>query len=165
MNMLKLFLWAVFIQVFVLNNIQFSGYVNPYYYIIFILYIPSKQSKTLNLLLCFILGFSVDVFSQSYGAHAFASVLIGYIKLFFLGKTSINKDTDEIIEFKNIPIDKFIVIACCFIIIHHFTLFFLERFNLNEILSVLKMTILSTIFTLFLFIVHQLFISKKYEKI
>ena len=161
MSMFRLFLWTIFIQIFVLNNIQLSGYINPYYYLIFILYIPSKNSKASTLLLSFLIGFSIDIFSQSYGAHAFASVLIGYMKILLLGKTNKTKEGDEIIELKNLSINKFIILAFYFIIIHHFTLFFLERFNINEVLSILKMTIPSSIFTLFLLIIHQIFSIKK----
>jgi rod shape-determining protein MreD len=159
--MFRLFLWTIFIQIFVLNNIQLSGYINPYYYLIFILYIPSKTSKALTLILSFLIGFSIDIFSQSYGAHAFASVLIGYMKILLLGKTGKNKEGDELIELKNLSINKFIILASYFIIIHHFTLFFLERFNINEFFSILKMTIPSSIFTLFLLIIHQIFRIKK----
>tara|TARA_Y100000994_G_scaffold236611_1_gene227390 strand:+ start:1198 stop:1686 length:489 start_codon:yes stop_codon:yes gene_type:complete len=161
MSMFRLFLWTIFIQIFVLNNIQLSGYINPYYYLIFILYIPSKTSKALTLILSFLIGFSIDIFSQSYGAHAFASVLIGYMKILLLGKTGKNKEGDELIELKNLSINKFIILASYFIIIHHFTLFFLERFNINEFFSILKMTIPSSIFTLFLLIIHQIFRIKK----
>jgi len=161
MSMFRLFVWTVFIQIFVLNNIQLSGYINPYYYLIFILYIPSKNSKASTLLLSFLIGFSIDIFSQSYGAHAFASVLIGYMKILLLGKTNKTKEGDELIELKNLSINKFIILASYFIIIHHFTLFFLERFNINEVFSILKMTIPSSIFTLFLLIIHQIFSIKK----
>jgi len=161
MNTLRLFLWTIFIQVFILNNIQLSGYINPYYYLIFILYLPNKKSKSSILFLSFMIGFSIDIFSQSYGLHAFASVLIGYLKILWSGKTAKNKEGDELIEINNLSINKFIALACYFIFIHHFTLFFLERFNLDAIFSILKITISSSIFTLLLFIIHKLFSSKK----
>ena len=107
------------------------------------------------------IGFSIDIFSQSYGLHAFASVLIGYLKILWSGKTAKNKEGDELIEINNLSINKFIALACYFIFIHHFTLFFLERFNLDAIFSILKITISSSIFTLLLFIIHKLFSSKK----
>jgi len=159
--MTKLFLWTIFIQIFILNNIQLSGYINPYYYLIFILSIPSKQSKSTILLLSFLMGFVIDVFSQSYGIHAFASVLIAYLKILWTAKIAISKDSDELIEINNLSISRFIILSCYFILIHHFTLFLLERFNLYEILSILKSTITSSMFTLFLFIIHKLFTSKK----
>ena len=161
MRMTRLFLWTIFIQIFILNNIQLSGYINPYYYLIFILYIPSKQSKAAILLLSFLMGFIIDVFSQSYGIHTFASVLIAYLKILWTSKIAASKDSDELIEINNLSISRFIILSCYFILMHHFTLFLLERFNLYEILSILRSTITSSIFTLFLFIIHKLFSIKK----
>ena len=34
------FVFLVLLQVLILNNIQFSGYINPYFYIYFILLLP-----------------------------------------------------------------------------------------------------------------------------
>ena len=161
MRITKLFLWTIFIQIFILNNIQLSGYINPYYYLIFILYIPSKYPKFTILLLSFLIGFVIDLFSQSYGIHAFTSVLIAYLKIVWTSKIAASKDTEELIEINNLSISDFITLSCYFILIHHFTLFFLERLNLYEIASILSSTIASSIFTLFLFIIHKLFSIKK----
>jgi len=161
MKITKLFLWTIFIQIFILNNIQLSGYINPYYYLIFILYIPSKYPKFTILLLSFLIGFVIDLFSQSYGIHAFTSVLIAYLKIVWTSKIAASKDTEELIEINNLSISDFITLSCYFILIHHFTLFFLERLNLYEIASILSSTIASSIFTLFLFIIHKLFSIKK----
>ena len=38
-NILR-FLFLVLFQVLILNNIQFSGYINPYLYVLFILMLP-----------------------------------------------------------------------------------------------------------------------------
>ena len=161
MKNLKFFFWAIFIQIFILNNVQLSGYVNPYYYIIFILYLPNKNSKITTLLLSFLIGFTIDLFSNSYGIHAFSSVLIAYLKILWTSKIGYKKDSDEIIEMNNLSINQFLIYSLSFIVIHHFTLFFLERFSINEIFSILGITLLSSIFTLFLFIVHKLFTIKK----
>ena len=161
MKITKLFFWTIFIQIFILNNIQLSGYINPYYYLIFILYIPSKYPKFAILLLSFLIGFVIDLFSQSYGIHTFTSVLIAYLKIVWTSKIAASKDSEELIEINNLSISNFITLSCYFILIHHFTLFFLERLNLYEIASILSSTIASSIFTLFLFIIHKLFSIKK----
>jgi len=160
-NRVTLFFWAIFVQIFILNNIQLSGYINPYYYLIFILYTSSKNSKASILLSSFLIGFTIDVFSTSYGAHAFASVLTAYLKIIWTMKMTKNKDSDEVVEMDNLSISEFLIFSLYFILIHHFTLFFLERFNFSEILSVLGLTLTSTMFTLFLFIIHRLFSSKR----
>lgn len=35
-----LFVLLIFLQLFLFNNIQLSGYINPYFYILFILLLP-----------------------------------------------------------------------------------------------------------------------------
>tara|TARA_B100001250_G_scaffold216039_1_gene185387 strand:+ start:1600 stop:2088 length:489 start_codon:yes stop_codon:yes gene_type:complete len=160
-NRVTLFFWVIFVQIFILNNIQLSGYINPYYYLIFILYTSSKNSKVSILLSSFLIGFTIDIFSNSYGTHAFASVLTAYLKIIWPAKLTNNKDSDEVVEMDNLSISEFLIFSLYFILIHHFTLFFLERCDFSEILSVLGLTLTSTIFTLFLFIIHKLFSSKR----
>ena len=160
MKRLKLFFWVIFFQIFILNNIQFSGYINPYYYIIFILTISNKNSGSIILLLSFLLGLTIDVFSNSYGAHAFSSVLIGYLKIKWIDKKYIS-DADDMFEFSHFSMDRFIINSFIIILIHHFSLFFLERFSFNEFFSVLSITLISSIFTLILFIIHKVCSPKK----
>jgi len=160
----KLFFFVILLQVFILNNIQFSGYINPYYYIIFVLTIPPKTNKILNLLLSFLIGFTIDIFSNTYGAHAFACVLISYLKIIWTNKFN-NKEAEEILEITTLSFDKFLAISAIFITIHHFTIFLLERFTFLAIWEILGATIITTIFTLISFIIHKILSSKKHEKI
>ena len=119
MRNLKLFFGAFLFQIIILNNIQLSGYINPYYYIIIILYIPAKNSKVITLLLSFLIGFIMDIFCYSYGAHAFASVLIAYLKIKWVNQINYAKDTDELFEFNNLSMSRFIQASLYFITIHH----------------------------------------------
>ena len=134
MKRVKLFFFVILLQIFILNNIQFSGYVNPYYYIIFILTIPYRSGGSTILLNSFILGLTIDIFSQTYGMHTFSSVLIGYLKIQWIDKKNI-MDNEDGMQFIHVSIDRFIILSYIFILIHHFTLFFLERFTLFCILT------------------------------
>ena len=163
MNRIKLFFFVIFLQIFILNNIQFSGYINPYYYIIFVLTIPHKTNKVSNLILSFLIGFTIDVFSNTYGAHAFACVLISYLKIIWTNRFY-NKDSEEMLEITKLSFQKFVVISTMFIATHHFTIFLLERFSFLAIWEILGATIKTTIFTLILFIIHKTLSSKKHEK-
>lgn len=160
MKNLKLFFWALIIQIFILNNIQLSGYINPYYYIVFILYFPTKNSKITILLLSFIIGFIMDVFCYSYGTHAFASVLIAYLKILWTNKINYAKESEDLFELKNLSINQFIIVSIYFILIHHFTLFVLESFSFRELFVVLQTTIYSSIFTLTLIMIHKFLTNK-----
>ena len=160
MKRVKLFFGVIFFQIFILNNIQFSGYINPYYYIIFILTISNRISRTEVLLLSFLIGIIIDVFSNSYGAHAFSSVLVAYLKIMWIDHKSII-DSEETIEFTNLSMDRFIIKSSLYIWIHHFSLFFLERFSFKEIVPILLITFISSIFTLILLIIHKVLSAKK----
>jgi len=74
------FLLLVLFQVLVLNNIEFLGFINPYLYILFILSLPVQTPRWFALLLAFVLGLTIDTFSNTMGMHAFASVLICFLR-------------------------------------------------------------------------------------
>ena len=78
------FLFLLCLQVFILNNINFLGYINPYLYIAFIFLYPLEKNKFPLLFLSFILGISIDFFSDSGGIHAFSILFIAYTRLFFV---------------------------------------------------------------------------------
>ena len=70
------FVVLVFIQVAILNNIQISGFINPYMYVLFILLLPFETPNWILLVLSFFLGLSIDIFSNTLGMHASASVFM-----------------------------------------------------------------------------------------
>src|SRR5688572_9031372 len=74
------FLVLLAVQVVVLNNIQFSGFINPFVYIMFIMMLPVRIPKSLLLILAFITGLVVDMFSNTMGMHAAACVFMAYIR-------------------------------------------------------------------------------------
>ena len=65
----------ILLQVLLFNNIQFSGYVNPYVYVMFILILPVEIPSWLLLLLSFMTGIVIDLFSGTPGMHSSATVL------------------------------------------------------------------------------------------
>tara|TARA_B100000902_G_scaffold398441_1_gene465203 strand:- start:946 stop:1440 length:495 start_codon:yes stop_codon:yes gene_type:complete len=158
---MKLFFWVILVQVFVLNNIQLHGYINPYYYIIFIISLPARNSKIKTLLSSFFLGFIIDIFSNSYGLHSFSCVLLAYIKIIWVFKLDYNKDSTEVLEVKNLNIQDFIITSYSLILIHHLTLFSLDFFSFSDIIPILVSTLFSSIFTLTLLIIHKIFSLKK----
>jgi rod shape-determining protein MreD len=79
-----IFILLILSQVFLFNNIQFSGYVNPYVYIMFILLLPIELPAWLLLILSFLTGLVIDFFSGSLGMHASSSVLAGFVRPYVL---------------------------------------------------------------------------------
>lgn len=77
------FIVLVLLQVLLLNNINFLGYINPYLYVLFLVLYPFNTPQTLFLLVAFLLGITIDTFEDSGGINAAACVVIAYIRPVF----------------------------------------------------------------------------------
>lgn len=157
-----LFVFLVFIQAFVLNNILFLGYVNPYLYIIFIFLYPLKKNRVTFLFIAFMLGLSIDTFSDSGGIHAFSTLTIAYFRLFFV-KVFFRKFENDYPFFKlNLePFGKKFNYVVTLTVIHHFILFSFANFSFQNISHVLLNTLYSSLFTLILYFLGIYIFSKK----
>lgn len=158
------FLGLILIQVLVLNNMQLSGYLNPYCYILIILILPFETPGWLLLLVGFSMGFIMDVFPQgwsgsgaSLGLHSFSTVLVAFLRPFILKRLN---PRDEY-EAGTLPgasdygFGWYVVYCLVLVGIHHFTLFSLETMSLLRFPETLLRTGLSTFFTLLLLLVWE----------
>jgi len=149
-----LFFGLLFLQVFILNNINFLGYINPYLYISFVFLSPLKNNRFLFLFFSFLLGLFVDFFSDSGGIHAISILTIAYLRLFFI-KVYFRKLPSDFVFFnlKTETFGKVFNYVVTLTLIHHFILFSLTNFSLQNFSSVLLNTLFSSIFTLTLFFI------------
>lgn len=156
------FIILVILQVLLFNNIQFSGFVNPYVYILFILSLPFGTPNWLILVLSFVLGISIDMFSDSAGIHAAACTFMGYSRSYILSLMMPRDGYDESKSpsIKDMGFAWFVTYAAILTVLHHFVYFYMEVFRLSEIFSVLLRVFLSSVFTLLLIIISQYFFSK-----
>lgn len=156
-----IFVLLILLQVLLFNNIQFSGYVNPFVYLMFILILPVEIQSWLLLLISFLTGIIIDLFTGTPGMHSSATVLAGFIRPFIL---RINSPRDGY-EAGSDPsmlmygFRWFLVYSLTIIFIHHFVLFYLEVFRFADFFSTLLRVLLSSLFT-FTFILLLEFIRK-----
>lgn len=156
------FVVIVLIQVVLMNNIQFSGFINPYFYILFIILLPISIPRYLLLILGFVLGITIDVFSNTPGIHASATVFIAFLRPFIIN--SYNLDDQEkmmIPSISNIGVKWFVKYVAIMIVAHHFFLFFIEVFSFAGFLHTLLRCILSSIFTFVFILISQFLIFRK----
>ncbi|PLX24080.1 MAG: rod shape-determining protein MreD [Salinivirgaceae bacterium] len=157
------FLVLVLIQVLVLNNIQLSGYINPYFYILFILLLPFEIPGWAVTLFGFLIGMTIDLFANTPGMHAVATTFMGYLRLFILRYMS-PRDGYEPGTFPRVfyyGFNWFFRYALILTLAHHFVLFIVESFNFASFGHILLRVILSTIFTLTLIMISQYLIFRK----
>lgn len=153
--------FVVFIatQVLILNQMQFSGYINPYIYVMFILLLPFETKGWVLLLSAFALGLGIDMFSNSLGIHASACLLLAFLRPSVIRLISIKTDFEAGTEprISNMGFGWIFIYTLILVFIHHFALFLLEVFRFDEILETISRTLLSTLFTLvFIMLIHFL---------
>lgn len=155
------FIILVLLQVLLLNYINFLGYVNPYLYILFILIFPLNGNKGLLIFLSFILGLSIDLFGDSGGVHAAASVFIAYVRPLILKFSFGVSYQYNMININKSPFTERISYILLMVILHHFVLFSLEIFSFSHILLLIESTIFSSIFSIILILCTLEIFKKK----
>jgi len=151
------FVFLILFQVLVLNNIQLSGYINPYFYIYFILLLPFETPRWLLLLSSFLLGISLDAFTNTFGLNAAACVLIAFIRPFVISAISTGTEfmTGHSPSLKNQGLKWFAYYSIILVLVHHFALFYLEIFRFTEFFQTLVRVLLSSTFTLIIVFIAQ----------
>ncbi|MFP2997413.1 rod shape-determining protein MreD [Spongiivirga sp. MCCC 1A20706] len=158
-----LFILLALAQVLVFNNIDFAGYIDPYIYVIFILLYPINSNQTLFIFVSFLLGLTVDMFLNSGGINAAACLFIAYIRPIVLKLSFGTSYEYHAIKIESTFFSERFKYFLIMIGIHHFTLFAFEIFNIAQILSILKKTLFSGIFTLLLSLLLVSLFSRKKE--
>ena len=151
----------VLLQVVVLNEVLFSAYINPFLYVVLIISLPLKTPKWFLLVYAFLLGFFIDLFSSSLGFHSTASVLIAFLKPLISKITipyNILGEMDKI-SLQKIGAKAYITFSLLLILIHNSCLFALEHCNFN--FTILSKVISSSIITLIIILITQLFMWQK----
>jgi rod shape-determining protein MreD len=154
------FIILVLFQVFILNNIEINGYINPYFYVYFILLLPFETPKWLLLTSAFIIGLSIDVFSNSLGINSAACVLIAFLRPGLINVLTSKREFETGIKpgIRDLGFVWFFNYSIILVFIHHFALFFLEAFSFHnfwftfyQVLASSGLSILLIIFSQYLF--------------
>ncbi|MFO7673339.1 MAG: rod shape-determining protein MreD [Lutibacter sp.] len=156
------FVGLLFLQVFILNHVNIFGHINPMVYIAWVFLYPVRKTRGLFLILSFLLGISIDFFSDSGGVNAFAITFIAYFRLPILMAVLRKSDLDYAqFNLKTLTFNKIILFISILTIIHHFIIFSLEYFNFSELLNIISGTILTSIFTILISFLGITFFTKK----
>ena len=144
-----IFIVLILLQVLLFNNIQFSGYINPYIYVMLILLLPVEMPSWLLLSISFFTGLTIDFFSGTPGMHAGATVAAGFFRPLILRLVSPHDGYEpgaspsmEIYGFR-----WFLVYTLIMILIHHTVLFYLEVFRFADFFRTLLRVLLSSLFS------------------
>ena len=158
------FVFLVLFQVLILNHIQFSGFINPLFYIYFILLLPYNTPRWAMLSSAFLLGLSIDLFVNTPGLNAAASVLIAFARPFVIRSISTGTEYEvgDAPSLKNQGIKWFGYYSLILVLVHHTALFYLEIFRFTGFFYTLFRVLVSSAFTLLLvFLAEFLFYHRE----
>jgi rod shape-determining protein MreD len=157
------FVVLILAQLAVFNNIEFSGYINPYIYVLFILLLPFYTPRIVLLISAFGLGLAIDLFMGTPGVHSTATVLMAFSRPSVLALFSPREgyQSGTLPRLSEFGMEWFIKYTIILVFLHHFTLFYLEVFTLNYFFSTFFRALLSMMLTSLILIVSQFFVFRQ----
>lgn len=159
------FIILILVQAFVLDKVHLHQMVTPYIYFLFIIWMPFSISRGWQLILAFILGFTLDSFRQNPGFHAAACVLIAYFRPFLINILIPQEGADSNYEEPSARsmggLLPYMTYAGLLTLLHHSWLFLLEAIEFGNVWYFIIKTLLSTIITLCLIFIAELLFSRK----
>ena len=160
------FVVLVLLQVFLLKNISLYNLSMPYLYILFVMLLPLETPNFVLFLLAFLMGIIIDMFYDTPGLHAAASVILAFVRVLFVSVTVQRDGFDAEPEptLGNMGFRWFLTYSTVLILIHHFCLFTLEVFRFSEIQYTLLRFLSSSLFTLFLILITSFLFYRRKER-
>ena len=143
------FIGLVLVQALLLNNICLFGLATPFVYVYMLLAIDRETNRNALMVIAFLLGLAVDIFSNTPGVNAGASVMVAFMRPGLLRLFS-PRDVYENFEpgIYTLGFGPFARYAFVTLLLHHAALFFLEAFSLVSIGYLLSRILCSTLLSL-----------------
>jgi rod shape-determining protein MreD len=157
------FLILILVQVLLFNHIEPGRFIHVYVYVLFILLLPFETPGWLLLVSAFLLGFSLDLFMDTPGIHASASVFMAFLRPVVLRRFA-PRDGYETGTLPRLPyygLEWFIKYTVLLVAAHHLFLFTVDVFRFSEFHLVLVRTFFSTLLTTVFILLSQFFIYRR----
>ena len=144
------FILLLFVQAFLLSNINFFGFINPNLYLLFFLMYRFNGDRTMLIILGFLMGLLLDLLTQGSGGHTIASLTITYLRPYIIRFSfGVNYDV-PMGMIRGSLVNQRVAYFLQMILIHHLLLFVVIYFSFDNILTIMKNTFLSAFFTFIL---------------
>lgn len=144
------FILLLFVQAFLLSNINFFGFINPNLYLLFFLMYRFDGDRTALIILGFLMGLLLDLLTQGSGGHTIASLTITYLRPYIIRFSfGVNYDV-PMGMIRGSLVNQRVAYFLQMILIHHLLLFVVIYFSFDNILTIIKNTFLSAFFTFIL---------------
>ena len=155
------FFLLLFLQSFLLNNINLFGFINPNLYLLFLIVYRLDGNPTLLIIVGFVMGLLLDLLTQGSGGHTIATLTIAFLRLSII-KFSFGVNYDVPMGMiKGSLLSQRLMYLILMVVIHHLVLYSVVYFSFNNTITILKNTLFTSFFTfIMVFISLGLFIEK-----
>ena len=144
------FFLLLLLQAFLLNNINFFGFINPNIYLLYIIVYRLDGNPTLIIILGFIMGILLDLLSQGSGGHTIATLTIAYIRPFIIRFSfGVNYDV-PMGMIKGSLLNQRLLYLSMMVVIHHLILYSVIFSSFENSVNILKNTLFTSFFTFIL---------------
>lgn len=149
-----LFISLILIQVLICNNILLFGVAVPFIFIYFIFNLPLGVNKNILILVSFLLGFSIDLFSDTMGLNSASCLILALCKqpVFYSYMPREDKNIDITPSIKTMGWENYIKYALTLSAIYCIIIFAIEYISFSSFWHIILMTVSSTILTSILII-------------
>jgi len=158
-----LFFVYVMVQVVLLKNLVLFDTAFCFLYVAFVLLLPFELSIVVMVLIGFLMGFAIDIFYNSMGLHAFATVLISYLRNKWMSVITPQGgyDSGDSPTMSANGVQWFLVYSIPLVFIHHLVLFFAEAFGFEMFWFTMLKVIGSLFFTITVILFLQFLVPQR----
>jgi hypothetical protein len=154
------FILFILVQALVLNNVPaLHRFITPYLYMLFLIWLPFSVSRQWMLILGFITGFSLDLFTKTPGLHASASVWLAYLRTPLIALL-VPSETKELKTgspgIRSMGFTSYALFVLILTFFHHAWLVFLEWMSFGNIVYFFGKGFFTTLVSLLLILITEL---------
>lgn len=159
------FVLFLMIQIIILNEVPpLHRFITPYIYFLFMLWLPFGTNRITLTILGFLLGYCLDVFTNTPGLHAAAACLIGYLRPTLLNLFLAQETSEEINKEPSVATmgwGPYIVYTMVITFIHHFYLVLLEWLQFGSFGYFLGKVTATTLMSVLLILLVELIMNRR----
>lgn len=130
----KILCWIgmILLQALILNRVHIAGVATPMLYIWLLMKESSSTSRQILLLEAFVLGLAVDMFSDTWGMNAAATVALAFVRPLLLRMSAVREEQEAYIPgVKTMGMGGFVRYLVTGVLLHHTILLALEWFPVS----------------------------------
>ncbi len=157
------FLLIAIVQILLLNNIKVFGYIEPMLYIWFIILLPNNFPKWIVMILGFVMGLTIDIFSAQVGFHTATATFTATIKPLMLSWFTNSFDVNTFTpSTKEMGFTNYLGFVSLMVVLHTSIYICIDTFSFTQIGQLLLSILFTSIVNIILIMVcDSLFIRSQ----